>query len=264
MRSRVPRPGAGSPAARVIEHVQGMIEQGQLRPGDRLPPERELARRIGVSRPTVRAGLRWLAALGGLRARQGSGTFITDGPPRMVPDTLGLLAALHGFTRDEMFEARRVLEVGGAALAAQRALPEQVATLADEVSAMFAALGDPQLYLLHDVRFHQGVAAASGNPVIAVLVEMVSALMLEQRRLTVERARDLRESAEMHRRIYAAIRARDPERARQAMAAHLDLARMAQASEEDPQAPGFPIKSGRSAPSAPERPRPRPRTRPQG
>jgi GntR family transcriptional repressor for pyruvate dehydrogenase complex len=62
---------------------------------------------------------------------------------------------------------------------------------------------------------------------------MVSALVYERRRRTVERARDLRESAEMHRRIYAAIRDKDPERARQEMSAHLDLARMAQASEPE-------------------------------
>ncbi|HMC20966.1 MAG TPA: FCD domain-containing protein, partial [Thermoanaerobaculia bacterium] len=73
---------------------------------------------------------------------------------------------------------------------------------------------------------------ASGNPVLQALVEMVSSLVYEQRRLTVERAKDLKESAEMHRRIYQAIRDRDPERAREEMTRHLDLARMAQASED--------------------------------
>ena len=77
--------------------------------------------------------------------------------------------------------------------------------------------------------------AAGGNPVVLALVEMVSSLVWEQRRMTVERAHDLKESAEMHRRIYQAIRDRDAERARAEMAQHLDLARQAQASEELPE-----------------------------
>jgi GntR family transcriptional repressor for pyruvate dehydrogenase complex len=97
---------------------------------------------------------------------------------------------------------------------------------------MFASLQDPQPFLVHDVRFHRAVALASHNPVLAALVEMISTMVYERRRLTVERARDLKESADMHRRIYAAIRERDGERARHEMSQHLALARMAQESEE--------------------------------
>src|SRR5262245_11630239 len=220
-------------AARVVQHVEALIAAGRLRPGDRLPPERELALQVGVSRPTVRAGLRWLAAMGVVRARQGSGTFITDGPPRMEPGALGMLATLHGFTRDEMFEARRVLEVGVAGLAAERATAEQLASMADEVTGLFASLDAPHAFLLRDVRFHRSVASGSGNPVLAALVELVSVLVYDRRRLTIERAQDLKESAEMHRRIYAAIRERDASRARDEMGAHLDTARLAQILEGD-------------------------------
>jgi GntR family transcriptional repressor for pyruvate dehydrogenase complex len=220
-------------AARVVQHVEALIAAGRLRPGDRLPPERELALQVGVSRPTVRAGLRWLAAMGVVRARQGSGTFITDGPPRMEPGALGMLATLHGFTRDEMFEARRVLEVGVAGLAAERATADQLASMADEVTGLFASLDAPHAFLLRDVRFHRSVASGSGNPVLAALVELVSVLVYDRRRLTIERAQDLKESAEMHRRIYAAIRERDPEAARREMAYHLDTARLNQLLEGD-------------------------------
>jgi GntR family transcriptional repressor for pyruvate dehydrogenase complex len=223
----------GLAAERVVLHLEQLILNGQLKPGDRLPAERELADQVGVSRPSVRAGLRSLAALGVLESRHGTGTFITSGPPRLSTGPLSLMAALHGFTRDEMFEARRVLEAGAAALAAEHATGENFALMSEEVAGMFASLQDPQTYLVHDVRFHRAVAAASHNPVLAALVDMVSALVYERRRRTVERARDLRESAEMHRRIYAAIRDKDPERARQEMSAHLDLARMAQASEPE-------------------------------
>jgi GntR family transcriptional repressor for pyruvate dehydrogenase complex len=146
---------------------------------------------------------------------------------------LRFLAALHGFTRDKMFEARRVLEVGCAGLAAERASGEQMAAMAEEVASMFATLDEPLEFLRHDVQFHRAVAAGSQNPVLATLIDTVAELVFETRRSTVERATDLKESAEMHRRIYQAVKAHDGERARRAMGEHLDLARQAQAGEEE-------------------------------
>jgi GntR family transcriptional repressor for pyruvate dehydrogenase complex len=220
-------------ADQVVAHVRSLIERGALRPGDRLPAERDLAAQIGVSRPTVRSGLHALAAMGVVRARHGSGTFIPDGPPSLAPEPLSFLAALHGFSRDEMYEARRVLEVGAAGLAAERATPEQLATMADEVASLFALMNEPQAFLVHDVDFHRTVAASSGNPILAALIEMVSALYYERRRQTAERAanRDLRAAAEAHRRIYQAIRTRDIEGARRAMHDHLTEASRYQAAE---------------------------------
>jgi GntR family transcriptional regulator, transcriptional repressor for pyruvate dehydrogenase complex len=217
----------------VVSHVRDLIVRGVLKPGDRLPAERDLAIQIGVSRPTIRAGLSTLAAMGVVRSRHGSGTYIPDGPPAFNTDALSFLAALHGFTRDEMYEARRILEVGAAGLAAERATAEQVATLAEEVASLFASMPDPQVFLVHDINFHRGVAAASGNPIVASLVEMVSALYYERRRETAIRAsdRDLRDAAEAHRRIYQAIRARDADTARRAMHDHLMQASRHQAQE---------------------------------
>ena len=132
-----------------------------------------------------------------------------------------------------MYEARRILEVGAAGLAAERATPDQIATLAEEVAGMFASMDDPRVFLVHDINFHRAVAAASGNPIVASLVEMVSALYYERRRDTAARAsdRDLRDAAEMHRRIYQAIRAHDADAARQAMQTHLMQASAHQAQE---------------------------------
>lgn len=205
----------------VVNYVRGQIERGDLRPGDRLPPERELAQRIGVSRPSVRAGLRSLAAMAVVQTRHGSGTYIADGPPQLDSKPLSLLAALHGFTQEQMFEARRVLEVGVAGLAAERATPEQIAAMAEEVTGMFASVDDPQAFLRHDIRFHRAVAMASGNPILAALVEMVSSLYFEQRRRALPHGRDLREIALVHRNIYHAVRAGDAERARREMSVHL-------------------------------------------
>jgi GntR family transcriptional repressor for pyruvate dehydrogenase complex len=207
----------------VVTHIRGLIERGELRPGDRLPAERNLAARLGVSRPSVRAGLRALSAMGVVQPRHGSGTYIPEGPPVLGSEPLSFLAALHGFTGLEMYEARRILEVGAAGLAAERATNEQMAKLAEDVESLFASIESPQVFLVHDINFHRSVAAASGNPIVASMMEMVSALYYDRRRQTAERAseRDLRDAAEAHRRIYEAILARDAERARQAMNEHL-------------------------------------------
>jgi GntR family transcriptional regulator, transcriptional repressor for pyruvate dehydrogenase complex len=228
---------ASRAGSRVVEHVLKLIEDGRLKAGDRLPPERDLASQIGVSRSSLRAGLRSLQAMGVMHARQGSGTYIVAGPPRLGEGPLRFLAALHGFTRDEMFEARIVLEVGASGIAAANATPEHMAALADEVASMFASIDDPKQYLLHDVSFHRIVAAASGNPVLATLIGTLSQLVWETRRETVAQATDLKESAEMHRRIFRAIRTRDVEQARREMAEHLEKAREAQAREPGPVRP---------------------------
>ena len=206
----------------VVAYVRGLIESGALHAGDRLPTERELAAHLGVSRPTVRAGLRVLATLAVVRSRRGSGTFITDGPPVLGSEPLSFLAALHGFTRDEMYEVRRILEVGAAGLAAERATGDHVASLADEVAGMFASLDHPQVFLNHDIRFHRAVGIASGNPIVASLAGWCRGCPRASARIGHQRVRQGHEgSGGGHRRIYQAIRARDGKAAREAMNEHL-------------------------------------------
>jgi GntR family transcriptional repressor for pyruvate dehydrogenase complex len=223
----------------VVAHVRALIEAGRLRPGDRLPAAGDLAAHIGVSRPTVHAGLRALAAMGVVRSRRGSGTYIRAGPPVLGSEALRFLAALHGFTGDEMYESRGILEVGAAGLAAERATPEQVAALAEEVANLFASMDDPVGFLVHDINFHRAVANASGNPIVAAVMEMLSELYYERRRETATHAsdRNLRDAAEMHRRICQAVRARDPEAARRAMNEHLLHSSAYQAQEQACAAP---------------------------
>lgn len=220
-------------ANQVIQHVRQLIERGALRPGDRLPAERELAVQIGVSRPTVRVGLRALAAMGIVRTRHGAGTFVSEFPV-LDSEPLSFLAALHGFTRHEMYEARRILEVGAAGLAAERATPDQMTAISEEVANLFASMDDPRAFLVYDIKFHRAVAAASGNPIVASLVEMVAALYYDRRRKTAELAtgRNLRDAAEMHRRVYQAIRSRNAEEAQAAMNEHLLTSRAYQDDEE--------------------------------
>lgn len=224
----------GTTAEEVISKLREMIHSGELRPGDRLPPERDLAKILGVSRPTLRAGIHSLAAVGILHSRQGAGTFVVkaEGVPSLDSSPLRLMASLHGFTSAEMFEARRALEMAIACLAAENATSEHMATMAEEIAGMYAALDNPEQYLVHDLSFHQVVAAASGNRILTALMNMVATTLFDTRRKTVHRTRDLKESAEMHRRIYRAIRERNPDAARDAMRDHLILAQKAEESEE--------------------------------
>ena len=229
----------GTSSEEVVVHLREMIQRGELQRGDRLPPERDLAKLLGVSRPTLRAGIRSLAAHGVLLSRQGAGTFVVDndGPPALDSSPLRLMAALHGFTSAEMFEARRSIEMAMAGLAAERATGDQMASIAEELAGMYASLEDPEQYLVHDMHFHEMVAAASGNRILTALMNMVATILLDVRSKTVKRAKDLKESAEMHRQIYRAIRSKNPEAARAAMRDHLILAQKAQESEEpDPTA----------------------------
>ena len=234
-----PPPGDGTRGGRrsrvavdaVTRYICSRIERGDLKPGDRLPPERDLAAQLGVSRPTVRTALRSLATMGVLHSKQGAGTFITDGPPALASEPLGLLAALHGLSGEGLFEARLVLEVGSSALAADRASGDDLAAMSEEVTGMFASVDEPLAFLRHDVQFHRAVATASRNPVLGVLIDMLGGLFYERRRETIQRATDLREAAEAHRRIFKAIRAGDREAAIAAMSLHLRTAKSAQTEE---------------------------------
>lgn len=217
----------------VVEHVRALIASGEVRPGDRLPPERELARKLQISRSSLRAGIGFLSAMGVLKSRHGAGTFVSSGPPALDSNSLSVLGVLHGFLPWQMFEARIVLESSVAALAAERATDEHIAELAEEVAEMYASLDDPHEYLIHDVRFHRTIARAAGNPILGALMETITANLYEHRIKTVQKAQDLKESAEMHREIYRAIRSHNPAQARNTMERHLSLAQMAQDAEMD-------------------------------
>ena len=236
MTSEAPQPvtnsgGHSQLTMQVVDHVRNLIASGELKPGDRLPPERELARSLKISRSSLRAGIGFLAAMGVLKSRHGAGTFVATGPPALDSSSLTVLGALHGFLPWQMFEARLTIEASVAALAAERANNDQLAELAEEVAEMYASMDDPQEYLIHDIRFHRTIARASGNPILGALMETITANLYETRRATVEYSVDLKESAEMHREIYRAIRSRNPENARRAMEQHLKLASAAQATE---------------------------------
>lgn len=218
----------------VVAQLKEMIHRGELKFGDRLPPERDLAKLLGVSRPTLRAGIRSLTAVGILQSKQGAGTFVAeaDESPTLDSSSLRMMAALHGFTSDEMFEARLALEMHIAGLAAERATAEQITLMSEEIAGMYASLDDPEQYLVHDMQFHQTVAAASNNRILTSLMNMVATILFDSRSKTVHRALDLKQSAEQHQNIYRAMRERDAQAASAAMREHLIETQKAQRLEE--------------------------------
>jgi GntR family transcriptional repressor for pyruvate dehydrogenase complex len=211
-------------AKMVVAHVRSLIESGQFKAGEKLPPERELARVVGVSRASVRTGLRSLATVGVVDARRGAGTFVADGPPIFEVNPLSLFAALHGVPQRELFETRRVIEIDLAGLAAERAGGEELAAISEEVMEMFASLDDVHRFLVHDIRFHRSIAAAARNPLLGAIMEMVADLFYDQRKTTVDRWQGAAEAAEQHRKIYQAIKAGNVEKARHEMGNHLQWA----------------------------------------
>jgi GntR family transcriptional regulator, transcriptional repressor for pyruvate dehydrogenase complex len=216
----------------VVNHIRAMIEDGTLKPGEKIPPEREFAQKLGISRASLRTGIGYMAAMGIMKVRHGVGTFIAAGPPEIGRSSLGLLGALHGFKSWQMFEARLLLESKMSALAAERGREEHFTLLAEEVAEMYATVNDPEEYLIHDVRFHRTIAAASGNPILASLMETITSALYDGRRKTVRLTKSLRDSADVHREIYRAIRTRNSTEAQKLMERHIERARTAQEDEE--------------------------------
>jgi GntR family transcriptional regulator, transcriptional repressor for pyruvate dehydrogenase complex len=177
---------------------------------------------------------------------------VADGPPELGKSSLSLLGALHGFQSWQMFEARRILESELAALAAERGREQHFAALSEEVAEMYATVDNPMEYLIHDVRFHRVIAQASGNPILAALMETITSALYGERRKTAERSRDLKESADLHREIFRAIRSRNAAEARAVMERHLTAAQSAQDLELSaapaPYVDGQTTKRGRKRP----------------
>jgi GntR family transcriptional repressor for pyruvate dehydrogenase complex len=205
-----------------IEKIKGMIVSGELRPGDRLPREADLARRLGLSRSSLREAVRALSLVRILDVRQGDGTYVTSLDPAQLLDALSFVVDLHHEgSLLHLLEARRVLEGEAAMLAAQRADAEQLAALADLLAAM-PGCETVEEFVANDIAFHRAIAAASGNPVIAKLLDSLSGPTVRARmwRGIAEGGAIDRTIAE-HRAIYEALARGRPDLARAWMTVHL-------------------------------------------
>jgi GntR family transcriptional regulator, transcriptional repressor for pyruvate dehydrogenase complex len=224
------RLGLGSDAmartAEVVAAIKEMILAGELAAGDRLPTEKDLGARLGVSRGPLREGVSALAAMGVLDTRQGDGTYVTSLEPGLLMASLSFVVDVHNAGRAEQFLAvRRVLECEAAALAAMNIDADNLAAAESSLAESEAAVQTPpdiERFFAADVGFHRAVAAGAGNPVLAALIASLSGRTARARRLlaAVDEGALGRTVAE-HRAVLQAITAHDPERARLRMEVHL-------------------------------------------
>lgn len=228
---------------RVVSYIGKLIESGELQPGDRLPPERQLAIQLGVSRTVLREALHTLAALGLVKLQHGRGVFVTAG--RVYATAQRLSSSRDADSSDarlhDLFEVRRTLEGSAAEWAAARATPAQIAELRsilDEVGRVYKKETlDVGLAGVLDARFHAVIAAATSNRIVMMLM---AALMDE---LSIARERSLaipgraQKSLLQHEHVLSAIVARDPAAARLAMLEHLiDVEQSVQVADVAPDA----------------------------
>jgi GntR family transcriptional repressor for pyruvate dehydrogenase complex len=206
---------------KIVTRILTMIKEKQLGPGDKLPPERELAATMQVSRPSLRAALRALALLNIVEIRQGDGTYVTSLDPKSLIEPLEFVFSLDESTFLELHRARKILEVGIVELAAQQITDEEIAELEDCLARSVELVEDYEAFLQTDRELHSRITEASRNPILIRFTQSISQLDLAGRRRTAVIPGMTVQSLEDHRIIVAALKARDPEAARQAMLQHL-------------------------------------------
>lgn len=214
-------------APSAIATIKEMIVRGELRAGQRLPAERDLASQLGLSRPSLREAIRALIALNILESRHGEGTFVSSLDPELLAEPIDFVLQVNDDALLSLFEARSVLEAGVAALAAERATDLELAELDDFVKAGRGKLGDPDAFIEHDVQFHERVRTLARSPVLASLLSSVSALSIASRRRTAQSQTTRSRAFADHQAMVKALRARDAAAAERLMVEHLQHVRRA-------------------------------------
>ncbi|MFZ4895476.1 FadR/GntR family transcriptional regulator [Plantibacter sp. Mn2098] len=157
-----------------ILKIKDMIVRGELRPGERLPPEKELSDRLGLSRSSMREAVKALEVIRVLDVRRGDGTYVTSLEPRLLLEAMSFVIDLHSDDSIlELFAVRRILEPAAAGLAASAASPSQVAALR-RIAGSVDVDTDVEGLVEHDLEFHRAIAAAAGNGYLSSLLESLS------------------------------------------------------------------------------------------
>jgi DNA-binding FadR family transcriptional regulator len=212
-----------SAAEAVVDYFRTRITDGDLKPGDRLPSERKLQEELGVSRVALREGLAQLNALGVLGSSQGRATVVAaEVDVRSLGDVfLPLAASDEARYEQDLLDTRRLLEVQGAALAANRASTADHTELEAIVHDLAGALSQPTDYLKHDERLHHRIVTASGNTVLAHFHSMLQQQLEPIVASSIANKKDRLVSLEQHRAIVRAIVAGESQGASELMASHL-------------------------------------------
>jgi len=209
----------------ITTHLQTLMQNDNLKAGDRLPPERQLAVMFGVSRNSVREAIKSLEQQGILLSKPGAGTFIADTSQANLTSALGEVFARERHRLDDIFELRLLLEPQIAHLAALRITTPELEQLQKLVAEYGKALGDGRPVFELDQTFHDAIAAATGNQSIILLMEQMHDLLHESRDEALQTPIRNRKSLEGHQKILEALYTRDPERTREAMIKHLEHTR---------------------------------------
>jgi GntR family transcriptional regulator, transcriptional repressor for pyruvate dehydrogenase complex len=210
----------------IVQQIEDSVLKHELKPGDQLPAERELAAQFGVSRTAVREAIKALREKGLVEAYTGRGTFITNERSQAIRHSLDRIIKINqveGFL--QLAETRAILEPAISALAASRADEQHLATMREAVAVMDEARKDPVAFIEADLDFHLTLAEAAGNQIILSLIDSIVGLLREQRLRIFRVAGGADRGQFHHKRILEAIENRDPVRARQCMEAHLEQVR---------------------------------------
>ncbi|MEM1162001.1 MAG: FCD domain-containing protein [Pseudomonadota bacterium] len=215
-------------ATAVVRQIESLILQGVLRPGDRLPAERDLAERMDVSRPTLREALAELEAAGLVISRPGGGTFIADVLGSAFAPPLIELFARHDTALFDYIEFRRDVEGLAAAQAAERATQADLEIISSVFARFEAATAkrNQEEAARIDAEFHMAVVEAAHNVVMTHMMRSLYGLLVNgvfyNRQIIYSLRAGRDQLVHQHRAIRDAVAARDPARARQAVEAHLD------------------------------------------
>jgi GntR family transcriptional regulator, transcriptional repressor for pyruvate dehydrogenase complex len=206
----------------IVDQIQQQVLSGALKPGDQIPAERDLAERFGVSRTAVREAIKSLTEKGLIEVFVGRGTFVTNLSPDRVVESITLLLRNEPDSVTNLQEAREIVEIPAARLAALRRTDEHLDRLRAIANEMEQERSLSPRLIDGDTEFHVQVARASGNPVLVLLSQTIIALLRTER---LEPA-DLDEASlpaafAGHRAIVDAIADADPDRAAEAMLSHL-------------------------------------------
>ena len=208
---------------RVVARLEELVVSGVLKNGQRLPPERELARLFGVSRTVIREAMRDLSARGLVDTTTGAGAVVSGPSASSVAESLTLLLRTMqgGLLVEDLHEVRSVLETAISSKAAECATDEDIADMEDLQRQMEMAVGDAETTAELDVRFHQALAVAAHNPLFNVLLDSIGQLLLAIRRMTLNDPSAFEGANQHHREILKQVRSKNPQEAQRAMRAHL-------------------------------------------
>ena len=210
----------------LIARFKELIEKGVFVPGHRLPPERDLAEALAVSRPTLRQSMRALQIMGVIKARQGSGSYLADSAGEIMRVPVEFALAFKNVARTDLFETRRTLEVKLASLAAERRTSDDLEAMRASLREMESAMGDPEAWCRSEPQFHNCIVQAARNGVMATIIEMLSQMLMQSRKETVRLLSDYPSSYRSHENIYVEIEKQDSAGAATAMMEHFALMEM--------------------------------------